>query len=154
MKTLLMIAFLVPCIGCRVNPDLEAEKTELLRLHEAQRRAHFDRNVDPMTEGHVPQRIQISGGELSYTTPEQTRARFERYFGRVEFLRWDDTIEPIIVVSDDATLANTFVQKLVVVSYQDERGAKQLDTTRFAWTTTYRKINDQWQMIAVTSTRK
>jgi hypothetical protein len=61
---------------------------------------------------------------------------------------------PVIVISYDATLANTFVKKLVVLKLKDDSGKTILDTTHFAWTTTYKKFDGNWQLIAVTSTRK
>ncbi len=141
-------------LGCSVKPDLEAEKRKLLNLHEKARTAHFDKNVQGFLAEQADEFLNIQNGDITRPTKEQRENRVRAYFDRVTFDTWDDVEPPVIEISDDATLANTFVKKLVVLKLKDESGKVSFDTTHFAWTTTYKKLDGNWRLIAVTSTRK
>lgn len=152
MKNIVWIAALL-AVAC-TKPDMEKEKKELLTLHERQRIAHLEENIDLFAREQADTLLFIRNGELGYRTQQQMRENFKRYFDRVEFIKWDDIAEPIIEISDDASMANTFVQKIVILTYQGDQGQTVLDTTHFAWTTTYRKSGEEWRLIATTSTHK
>lgn len=152
MKNIVWIAALLS-VAC-TKPDMEKEKKELLTLHERQRIAHLEENIDLFAREQADTLLFIRNGELGYRTKQQMRENFKRYFDRVEFIKWDDIAEPIIEISDDASMANTFVQKIVILTYQGDQGQTVLDTTHFAWTTTYRKSGEEWRLIATTSTHK
>jgi len=143
---------LLLCAGCRV--DLEKEKAALLKLHDQQRLAHFNKDIEMLLSGQTERFMNIQNGSLTRPSVEEQRKKFDSYFKRVEFVKWDDWVEPIVMISDDATLANTFVQKIVVVSLKDDLNQSRLDTSYFAWTTTYQKQRGEWQLAAITSTRK
>lgn len=140
--------------ACSLKPDLQVEKQKLLYLHEKARTAHFDKNVTGFLAEQADDFMNIQNGDIQRPTREEREKRMQAYFDRVKFDSWDDVEPPVIVISDDATLANTFVKKLVVLKLKDESGKTILDTTHFAWTTTYKKNDGNWQLIAVTSTRK
>ncbi|MBX7150965.1 hypothetical protein K1X84_04955 [bacterium] len=152
MRYVLWISVLIT-VACN-NPDIEKERRELLKLHERQRTAHLEENIDLLASEQADTLLFIRNGELGFRTNRQMRENFKRYFDRVEFIKWDDIAEPIIEISDDASMASTFVQKIVILSYQNEQGQSVIDTTVFAWTTLYRKRADEWKLIAMTSTQK
>ncbi len=140
--------------ACSLKPDLQAEKQKLLNLHEKARTMHFDKNVNGFLAEQADDFMNIQNGDIKRPTRDERAKRIQAYFDRVTFESWDDVEPPVIVISDDATLANTFVKKLVILKLKDESGQTVLDTTHFAWTTTYKKNEGNWQLIAVTSTRK
>jgi len=140
--------------SCSLKPDLEREKQKLLVLHDQQRTAHFDKNVRNLMAEQSDDFLQIQNGDISRPSLAERTRRMQAYFDRITFDSWDDTEPPIIEISDDATMANTFVKKLVVTKLKNGSGKTTLDTTRFAWTTTYKKIDGQWRMTAITSTRQ
>lgn len=80
--------------------------------------------------------------------------RISKYFGSVQFIKWDDTAEPIIRFSDDGSLAYAIVQKDVIVTYPDSTGNAVNDTTHYAWSSIYRKQNGQWKVECNISTNK
>ncbi|KAB2881499.1 hypothetical protein F9K33_00135 [bacterium] len=145
---------MLTAMSCSLKPDLQAEKQKLLSLHEKARTAHFDKNVTGFLTEQADDFMNIQNGDIKRPTRDEREKRIQAYFDRVKFETWDDVEPPVIVISDDATLANTFVKKLVVLKLKDDSGKPILDTTHFAWTTTYKKFDGNWQLIAVTSTRK
>lgn len=147
-----MIMFMTS--ACSLKPDLQAEKQKLLNLHEKARTAHFDKNVAGFLAEQADDFMNIQNGDIKRPSRDEREKRVQAYFDKVTFESWDDIEPPVIAISDDASLANTFVKKLVVLKLKDESGKVTLDTTHFAWTTTYKKIDGLWRLIAVTSTRK
>lgn len=58
--------------------------------------------------------VSVNRGIVSRPTKEETKKRFQSYFDRVEFVKWDDIAPPEIRFSNDGSLAYAIVQKLVV----------------------------------------
>ena len=48
----------------------------------------------------------------------------------------------------------TIVDKIVILTYNDQLGNKVQEETHFAWTAIYKKYNDKWKIESVTSTQK
>ncbi len=72
----------------------------------------------------------------------------------MEFIKWDDIAEPIIKFSNDHTLAYVIVQKQVILETKDSTGKTAIDTTNFAWTSIYRKQQNEWKLECNISTNK
>lgn len=98
--------------------------------------------------------ISVNRGLISQPTPAATIAKYHRYFSAVEFVKWDDVMEPVIRFSGDGTMAYTIVDKVVQVTYKDDDGKPVEDSTHFAWTTVYRNENGEWKIDCVTSTEQ
>ena len=87
---------------------------------------------------------------IQVNTPkkEDLFKRFQGYFDSVTFIEWDDIQPPIIKISDDATLAQIFVQKRVKLKTNEN----QVESTIYAWTATFKKNQNNWVMTSITST--
>ena len=156
MKTFVLILCIVPiCIlSCQVNyGHVEAEK-EILGLLQQEKKAHFDRDVELFVSEFAEGMISVNKGVVSYPTQEENTQRIQKYFERVEFVKWDDVADPIIRFSDDASLAYAIVQKQVIVTYPDSLGNKITETKDYAWTSIYRKLNGKWMVECNVSTNK
>jgi hypothetical protein len=146
--------FLPILTGCNSKPDLEKERQTILSMLQAERKAHFDRNVDLFMSEFAEGMISVNKGEVTTPTKELNKERIGKYFGSVRFIEWDDTAEPIIRFSDDGSLAYAIVQKDVIVTYPDSTGKALNDTTHYAWSSIYRKQNGQWKVECNISTNK
>ncbi|MDF1696267.1 MAG: hypothetical protein P1U56_10560 [Saprospiraceae bacterium] len=152
----LLIIFLVAIGACKNAPsiDFEKEKQAILKLHHLQREVHFNKDsiqfADLLSENY----ISVNRGNISHPTHAELVSRYHNYFSSVEFVSWDDVSEPIIRLSDDAKLAYTIVDKLVIVSYESDKNEILRDTTNYAWTSIYKKYPNGWKIDAVTSTEK
>lgn len=134
--------------------DFESEKEKILKLHNAQRDYHFNKDSIAFANQLSKNFISVNKGVISSPKKSETISRYHAYFSSVEFLEWDDVSDPIIKFSDDGTMAYTIVDKIVAVSRQNENGDSIKGKTHFAWTAIYKKYGDQWQIDCATSTNK
>ena len=141
-------------ISCNSRTDITKEEKQIRDLLQQERKAHFDRNVDLFMSGFADSMINVNRGAVRTTTPEQNKERIGKYFGAVQFIRWDDVAEPVIRFSDDGSLAYAIVQKEVIVTYPDSTGKAFYDTTNYAWASIYRKQKGGWKVEANISTNK
>lgn len=150
--------FLMVTIFCSCHTsdgfDKQKETQAITALLQQERKAHFDRNVDLFLSEFADSMLSVNKGKVSVTTPGENRERIGKYFGRVEFVKWDDVAEPVIRFSDDGSLCYAIIQKQVILSSADSLGRKLLDTTDFAWTSIYRKQKGEWKVECNVSTNK
>jgi hypothetical protein len=146
---LLSSLFLLSCD----KPNLDLEEKAILRLLKNEQRAHLEKNADLLISNGVPGSFMVNRGEVSQPTDKEISDRFNRYFGSVNFLKWEDTANPIIRFSDDASLAYAIIQKQVILTRKEDVTSKP-DTTDFAWISIWRKANGKWKMESMASTNK
>ena len=153
-KTVLLTLFLFSFLACsRTNEiSIPDEKDKILKLHNEQRNYHFNKDSIAFTNQFSDNFISVNKGKISSPKRAETIARYNRYFASVEFVKWDDVSDPIIKFSDDGSMAYTIVDKVVVVSYKGENGKTMESETHFAWTSIYKKYEDEWKIDCVTST--
>lgn len=141
--------------GCRSGAnDTETAQQEIIALLQQERKAHFDRNVELFMSEFADSMISVSKGIITVPSSEQNKQRIGKYFGSVEFIKWDDMTEPIIRFSDDGSLAYAVIQKQVILSYPDSLGKKFIDTTDYAWVSIYRKQKGEWKVECNVSTNR
>ncbi len=97
--------------------DKQKETEAITALFQQERKAHFDRNMELFLSEFADSMLSVNKGKVSVTTPEENRERIGKYFGRVEFVKWDDVAEPVIRFSDDASLCYAIIQKQVILSW-------------------------------------
>ena len=147
---LILIPFLIA--SCSGRPDLESERNELLKLHHLQQEAHFQENAKLLVDQFSGNFISINHGEVHKPTKAESIRRFTNYFEAVEFKSWEDLYPPSFTFSDDATLATSIVEKIVII--KDKRNSNQIDTTYFSWMAVYKKYNGKWFLEQMVSTNK
>jgi hypothetical protein len=138
--------------GCNAGPDLEADRAELLRLHDLERQAHMEKRADELVAAFSDSFRDVSRGEVTQPAREVTRSRFQAYFDRTTFLVWEDVEPPIIRISPDGRMAYVIVQKDVHVSAPDRDGTPVEEHKIYAWLETYEKENGAWRLTTVAST--
>lgn len=141
------------CTKAKKIDKLE-EKSKILKLHNAQRDYHFNKDSIAFANQLSDNFISVNKGLISSPKKEETISRYNGYFSSVEFIRWDDVTEPIIRFSDDGSMAYTIVDKIVSLTYKDKIGNTIEGKTHFAWTAIYKKYGDQWKIDCITSTDK
>ena len=138
----------------RKEVDISENRMQILQLHNKQRDYHFNKDSIAFANHLSDNFISVNKGIISSPEKEETISRYNKYFSSVEFVKWDDETEPIIKFSDDGSMAYTIVDKIVVVTYENEDGKKVEGKTHFAWTAIYKKYGDEWKIDCVTSTDK
>ena len=149
----LLVSTLLACRKTK-SLDLEFEKQQILKLHNAQRDYHFDKDSTAFANQLSDNFISVNRGKISKPKQDETISRYHGYFSSVEFLKWDDVSDPIIKFSDDGSMAYTIVDKIVAVSRKDKDGNITEGKTHFAWTAIYKKYGETWKIDCVTSTNK
>ena len=145
----------MPLLVPRRNPLMSVwKRKKILAMHHAQRDYHFNKDSINFVDQLSGQFISVNRGVISMPSYQETLSRYHRYFSAVEFELWDDQSEPIIVFSDDGSMAFTVVDKLVRVNYPDDQGNPVSSETHFAWTAVYKKYGDDWKIESVASTER
>ncbi len=152
--TLLFIILLVSSCTAENQFDEKKETNEILKLHNLQRDYHFNRDSIAFANQLSDNFISVNKGKITRPSRQETISRYHSYFSSVEFIKWDDVTEPIIIFSEDGSIAYTIVDKIVQTTYENESGNKESGETHFAWTAIYKKYKDGWKVDCVTSTQK
>ena len=150
---ILLALFLSACANQEERPT-DYDRAEILRLHELQRKCHFEKMKSTFADMLSDSFISVNRGEITRPTREENMVRFGNYFNSVNFHKWDDMTRPVIRFSDDGSLAYTVVDKDVVVSYLTDEEEMLFDKTEFAWVSIYKKYPDGWKIDCVASTNK
>ena len=127
-------------------------EAELLAVHQQDRRAHLERNVDLLLEHAGPQVLDVRDGKVKLLNRDDVRARFRGYFSRAEFSAWDDVEPPVVHVSADGRTGWMVVRVRIAYSERDSAGHKTQHDATMAWMSAYEKREGRWVMTAVTST--
>jgi len=154
MKYAFCYWLLLLLVACNTKADFEKDRKTILEMLTTERKAHFDRNVEMFIGEFADSMISVNRGVVSAPTKTEHKERIGKYFGSVQFIKWDDTAEPIIRFADDGSLAYAIIQKDVILTYPDSAGKAFYDTTHYAWSSIYRKFNGEWKVECNISTNE
>ncbi len=150
MKGLFILLFLgLVMVSCHAPADIERDRELLLLSNENQKMAHMQNNPDLLLADMADTVVTVQRGGIRIEAKSDMYERWQNYFASVKYLAWDDLEPPQIEVSKDGSLASVSVRKITIASFENE----PIDTTYFAWTSSYKKINGVWKIYKVTSTR-
>jgi len=154
MKSIIFVVLSIffSCQSEKSRPDLKTEINSILKLHNEQRRAHIEKNVDLLLKHNYADFYEVNRGMINKPSREESTKRFQSYFDAVDFVKWDDVTPPVFSFSDDATMATTLVNKIVITKQKTEND--RLDTMYYAWLAVYKKVNGEWIMTSIASTNK
>ena len=155
MKLLTVILLFVACAVCtnaQPLPDLEKEKAELLRLHKSDREAHFKTDVDMLLERSPEEFISVGRGQISRSGKADARKMITGYFRDAKYYEWDDVEEPIIRISNDASMAWMITRTRVRRVQKTADGAEKEEKFVYAGIMTYEKRAGRWLRVANVST--
>ncbi|HEX8294528.1 MAG TPA: hypothetical protein VF570_22425 [Pyrinomonadaceae bacterium] len=153
LSSLLMLFIALAAVApAGATADQEKEKAELLRLHRAGREAHFKTDADMLAASSPEVTISVSRGKVSRSSREEVRKRFKEYFRGAKYYEWDDLEEPIVRVSDDASMAWMITRIRVRRVQRDAAGGEQEERFVYAGITTYEKRDGKWVRVANVST--
>jgi len=155
LRRRMLAVFLLASVAVAVAESDARKKAEaeLLRVHQDDRRAHLQRNVDALLAHAGAQVIDVRDGKIRVMNLEEVRARFTQYFSNIEFSAWDDVEPPIVHASDDGRTGWMIVRVHIAYTQVDRAGKKAPTDSTIAWMSAYEKRNGVWIMTAVTSTQ-
>lgn len=150
---LLLSIVLVPVIAdAQSKVDLPGEVEQLLRIHESDRRAHFETNAQRIMEHATDEFVSVSAGKVQRTTRAENLQFFEEYFKGAKYYEWDDLEPPIVRVSNDASMAWMIVRTRV--RRVQTRSSGEATERRFVYAgiMAYEKQGGRWVRVANVST--
>jgi hypothetical protein len=155
MKPFTFILLFIACAASAIaqpSAALEKEKAELLRLHKSNREAHFKTDVDALLENSPEEMISVSRGKINRPSKEDARKMFTGYFRDAKYYEWDDVEEPIVRISNDASMAWMITRTRVRRVQKKADGAEQEEKFVYAGIMTYEKRDGRWVRVANVST--
>ncbi len=153
-RVLVILICTIVTMACGSKADPATEEKAIRHLLQQERKAHIDKNVKLFMSEFADSMIFVKNGAVRIPSREENEKRLSSYFGSVQFIKWDDTADPVIRISDDGTMAYAVVQKEVILTYPDTTGKAFYDTTHYAWVSVYRKRNGEWKVETNISTNK
>src|SRR3954468_6054817 len=154
MKAFALLVFIACVASASADPsaDLEKEKAELLRIHKSDREAHFTTDVDRLLENSPEEFISVGRGKINRSSKEDARKMFTGYFRDAKYYEWDDVEEPIIRISNDASIGWMITRTRVRRVQKKADGAEQEEKFVYAGIMTYEKRDGRWVRVANVST--
>lgn len=151
-KTLAGLCALLLLTAAGEGADLEAEKRELLALHEEFKAAHVRGDADAILERLAEDYVRVGRGVVSHPEPGAMASRMRDYLGRTTFTEYRDLRPPLVRVSADGTLGWVIVE-LRARGVQTGADGKEepLDFT-CAWISLFEKRDGEWVTIGDVST--
>ena len=151
--TLVLLVVTVNASGqAQSSVYLEKEKAELLRIHRADREAHFKTDVDLLQRHSSDELISVSGGKIYRSGREDERKQFEEYFRGAKYYEWDDVEEPIVRIWKDGSMAGMVTRIRVRRAQKDAGGVEREQRFVYAGIMTYEKSGGKWMRVASVST--
>ena len=132
--------------------DLAFEIQQLLKIHELDRRAHFETNAKQLMERASDEFISVSDGRVQRTTRAENLKFFEEYFKGAKYYEWDDLEPPIVRVSNDASMAWMIVRTRVRRVQTQSSGEAKERKFVYAGIMVYEKKSGRWVRVANVST--
>lgn len=155
MKLLAVVLLFVAsavCAGAQPSANLEKEKAELLRLHQSGREAHFKTDVEMLLQNSPEEMISVSRGKINRPSKDDARKMFTGYFRDAKYYEWDDVEEPIVRISNDASMAWMITRTRVRRVQKNADGAEKEEKFVYAGIMTYEKRDGRWVRVANVST--
>lgn len=141
-----LVVLLLASVSCAPTPvsDSEADRRELLRLHENVLDAHLEGDIDLLLKAEEDEYVIANRGEIIHPTREQRRALLGPYLESTRFSKYRDLVQPTVEVSADGSLGWVIVQ----VEAQGEQTIANGPVERLefvsAWIELYQKRNGAW----------
>jgi ketosteroid isomerase-like protein len=144
-----------PALPLETSTQAGAESTakaELLALHQSDRRAHFNRDVEAILAAIGPDFTYVRNGKIKAMSRDDVRKQFTEYFHGAEFSAWDDLEPPIVRASPDGQMGWMIARVRVAYTKTGADGKKSRDDSVIAWMSVYEKRDGKWFHVANAST--
>ena len=145
--TAVILTFSLALFSCSPAIDLQAHRQALLELNEKMRTAHLEGDAETIIAIHAYPYAKVNRGRVSHPSPEDQAERFRNYLATMNVTVWDDLVDPIVVISDDASLATVIYRKRLVMRPVGQPDAEPMEGI-YAWQSTYRRTSEGWKQIS------
>ncbi|WP_299272966.1 hypothetical protein [uncultured Psychroserpens sp.] len=140
----LLVAFLS---SCQQPVDLDFEKEQIKAQLDKVTQAHYKGDANLFYQPNAEQWYDVRSGQIKIRHKEDAIPGTQNYLDHMEFKDMIMRDEPIIEISDDATLA-TYTNSGVIRGFLNKEPIFWV----VAWQSTLKKINNEWNIISTTNT--
>jgi hypothetical protein len=128
--------------GCSADTEGH-DLSQILALHEKVLQAHRVNDVNMLMEDAAEDYVLVTSGEVIYPTVDERELRFGEYFAITTFDKYEDSIAPVVRISDDGSLA-WLIARVSVSAVQEVSGQEQPLEFISAWIELYEKRDGRW----------
>lgn len=139
--------------GLSPGRPLELEQQELLRVHGELLRAHREHDLEAWMALESDEYTEISRGEISHPTRAERAARRAVYLESTDFTRYEDLVDPELVVAQDGSVGWLACQVRVEGTQELPDGTQNAIADTWAWVELYEKIEGRWRLVGNASNR-
>lgn len=132
--------------------DLEAERSELLRIHADDHQAHVQTDADWLMAHQGEPFVTVSNGRIDELSREMVSGFFKRYFEGATYDEYADLEPPRVEISSDASLAWIISRTRVRRRTRQADGSQVETQFVYAGIMGYARRDGRWQRIANVST--
>jgi len=144
---LLLCAPWATLAGCADIVNVEAARQELFDLNDKMRTAHLEGDAATIIAVHDYPYTAVKNGRVTHPTAEDHAAQFTGYMDSMRLLAWDDLSDPIIHISDDASLAVVTYRKHLKMVPKAQPEAEAFEGI-FVWQSSYRRTPAGWKQVS------
>ena len=146
MRHFTLISLLL-VFSCQIEPDLEIEKATIIQLMDSVHEAHFSKNAEQFFGPNATSWYDVRKGEISLVEKADRIPSTQAYLDNMEFLQLENRTDPVVEISNDATLASYAASVTV-------RGllADQPVFWVVSWQSVLRKNDGEWRIISTANT--
>lgn len=143
---------LLAAAGCGSGVDVDEERVALLKIHQADARAHMDTDVDALM-ATIPEDMIVAGdGNVFHQNKDQVQEFFTGYLKGAEYSRYEDLMVPHAEVSADGSMGWVISRQAVERTEPDPDGGRRDRAFTYAGIMTYEKAGGKWMKVANVST--
>ncbi len=142
-----LILFTLLSISCNKAIDLKIEEEAIKTQVDQVRQAHFNKNAVQFFQPNAEEWYDIRSGQIKLIKKADRIPSTQAYLDQMDFKEMIMRDEPIIEISDDATLA-TYSNSSTIKGVLG--GNPVLWVT--AWQSVLKKIDGEWKIISTTNT--
>jgi hypothetical protein len=147
------VLLLCVTISCTTRPDLEAEASELRRLHEILLESHRTGDVDGWMAVEADDYVSANRGTITFPSLAERRAVREPYLRSTTFAVYRDLRPPIVRLSADATFG-WVIAEVEVEGTQVSDGVETSVEATWAWVELYERQSGKWRLVGNVSNRR
>jgi len=155
----LVLALVLGTTGAMLMASKESSSTQeqarraLLKVHELELQAHRQTDVKLLMASVQKDFIYVRDGKIAHSSPEEVRAKFEKYFKNAKYQVYEDMEPPVVYASDDGgmgwVISRTHARR---TQLNPATGKEEREEFIYAGIMTYELKGTKWVRVANVST--
>jgi hypothetical protein len=130
------------------------DAAQILKLHEDLLESHRKNDAPGVLAAEPEHIVAVSRGEVLFPLKADRLDHYREYLADVEFSEYGDLMEPMVRVSDDATLGWLIARVKITGNQLGRQGEKVPFDSTWAWIELYEKREGRWFRVGEVSNAK